>query len=266
VIFKLLDQIVKGKPDGFPDIAIGAVVADAKPRIGIYPGQLDASRSARDSSNQPRPQSYLQEITPAKNRKNYKLDQTPLDGTLRCVIVIGKDSPEEQRLTLVETDDYQLSADSTTVGLTAQGKARVDTADSLLVTYSFVGTFALQEFQQLFHADVRAAALSDAEQWASLFVGLMATSHDALIDAYNASSVNYQAGDFVTRHLLDGFSFQGSTTDIATDSATIHLTYQVTGRLELSRVKPPDFGLIEKIVSPGRTASKLLTDIEVKVE
>jgi hypothetical protein len=80
------------------------------------------------------------------------------------------------------------------------------------------------------------------------------------------SGVNYQAGDFVTRHVLDGFSFQGNTTDIATDSATIHLSYQATGRLELSRVNPPDFGPIEKVVSPGRTASKLLTNIEVKVE
>ena len=257
---------MKGKPDGFPDIAVGPVVADAKPRIGIYPGQLDASRSVRDSSSQPRPQGYVQEITPAKNRKNYKFDQTPLDGTVRCVIVIGKDSVEEQRITLIETDDYQISADSTTVGLTAQGKAKVDTADTLLLIYSFVGTFAMQEFKQLFHADVRAAALGDAEQWASLFAGMMATSHDSLIDAYNAASVNYQAGDFVTRHLLEGFGLQGSTTDIAADASTIHLTYQASGRLEMSRVKPPDFGLIEKVVSPGRTASKLLTDIEVKVE
>jgi hypothetical protein len=234
--------------------------------IGIYPGQLTASRTVRDSSSRPRVQDYVQGITRIKNRKNYKLDEPPVEGSVSAEAVYSKDKPEEYRAPLVATDDYVVDLVTPAITLTDAGKAKVSTADSFLVYLSFVGTLAFQEFSQLFYADVRGATPGDAEQWASLFVGMILTSHDALIDAYNAAAVTYQAGDFVTRHLLDRINFQESTSDIAADAATVHLTFQATGRLEMSRVNPPEFGLIEQIVSPELITTKLPVDVKVKVE
>ena len=265
MIFRLLDQIVKGKPDGFPEMNVGVLAADGKPRIAFSPGQLQASRILSESSSAPRVQDYVQESAVAKNRKNYKLDQTPLDGSLSAEVVNNEGKPEEEHIPLLATDDYTVDPQTPQISLTDSGKAKAANADSLLVRYSFVGTLTMQQFTQLFTSDVRAANPSDAEQWASLLVSYLLTSHDALIDSYNAAAVTYSAGDFVSKHLLDGFQLQGSTTDIAADAATVHLSFQATGRLELSRVKPPEFGLIQHVVSPGHIGSPKPIDVDVKV-
>ena len=266
MIYRLLDQIVKGKPDGFPNMLVGALTADGKPGIAIYPGQLQVSQTAHDSSSAPRLQDYVQEAALAKNKKNYKLDQIPLDGSLTAEMVTNEGKVNEQRDPLVLTDDYTIDPTTPQITLTDAGKTKTAAADSLIITYAFVGTLALQEFTQFFNADIRAASPGDAEQWSSLLVAYLLTSHDALIDAYNAAAVNYTSGDFVSRHLLGGFSLQQGTTDIATDSATVHLTFQATGRLELARVKPPSFDLIEQVVSLDRTGSKQPVDVGVKVD
>ena len=266
MIYRLLDQIVKGKPDGFPNMIVGALAADGKPGIALSPGLFQASQTARNSSSAPSLQDYVQEAALAKNKKNYKLDETPLDGTLSAEMVTNEGKVNEQHDPLTLTDDYTIDPTTPQITLTDAGKTKTANADSLIIRYSFVGTLALQEFTQLFQADIRAANPGDAEQWASLFAGYLLTNHDALIDAYNAAAVTYTSGDFVSKHLLGGFSLQQGTTDIASDSATVHLTFQATGRLELSRVKPPEFGLIEQVVSPDRTGSKQPIDVGVKVD
>ena len=62
MIFHLLDQIVKAKPAGFPNMAVGALAAGTATQIALYPGDLIASKSVRDVSSETRPQPWREDI------------------------------------------------------------------------------------------------------------------------------------------------------------------------------------------------------------
>lgn len=264
MIYRLLDLIAKAQPPGFPDIAVGSMPATAPPHIVLYPGTVTASRTASDTPGEPRPLAWQEDIKPVQGATSYKLAKTPLAGTPGCQAVYDQGLPEERVTVLMETDDYTVDLITPAILITAAGATKLATAAILRVSYSFVGVQGVQEFTQLFYADILASTVSEAEQWSSLLIGLMLTGHDALIQKFNAAG-GYQSGDMVSRHFLDSFGLMEGNTTLGASGVTARLTFEAKGQLQLGRETAPDFGLIEKIVSPGRTSSSRSVDIEVKM-
>jgi hypothetical protein len=255
MITRLLDQIAKMKPGGFPDITVGAIAGGVPPQVTLYPGDLTATRG--DLSSEVRPRAIQLEIAAVKGAKSYRLDRTPLAGTVQCRAIYNAGKPEERRVSLVEEDDYSLDANAPVIVLTAQGTGKLDTASLLRVDYSFGGIYGTQEFTQVFYGDVLAATPADAEQWSSLLLSMVLMSAGNLVQAFNAASPAFTAGDFGTRPELSRLAFVGTSTSLSGGTATVHLTFQAAGRLELTMEPRDAVSLIDKVASvemPGAAA------------
>ncbi|MEO8659112.1 MAG: hypothetical protein ABI693_11610 [Bryobacteraceae bacterium] len=247
MITRLLDQITKMKPGGFPDITVGAMAGGVPPQVALYPGDLTATRG--DLSSEVRPRAIQLEIPTVKGAKSYPLDRTPLAGTVQCRAIYDAGKPEERRASLVEGDDYSLDAKAPAIALTTQGTSKLDTASLLRVDYSFGGIYGTQEFTQAFFADVLAATPADAERWSSLLLAMVLMSAGKLVETFNAASIAVSAGDFGTRSELSRIAFAGSSTNLAGGTAMVHLTFQAAGRLELTMEPRDPVSVIDKVAS-----------------
>lgn len=236
------------------------------PTLLLAAGKLELSQSVRDRSNAPRAQAIRQTLAlRLPGTKQYTLDKTPLAGSLRAQAIGNPGQLDEWRVDLLPDDDYQIDPATPAIRLSAAGAAKAANATHLLLAYSFVGLFAIQEFKQLLHIDVRAATPGQVEQWASLLIALLLTEHDTLLATYNASTeTTYSAGDFTTKHTIDGMRLLEGVPGVDGD-ALLRLLFQVSGRLELGKQSLPAFGLIEQVVSPGRTAAQQAVDIAVNL-
>ncbi|MCX6048815.1 MAG: hypothetical protein NT075_27255, partial [Chloroflexi bacterium] len=198
-----------------------------QPRIELYPGHVEFSQTVRDRTSQPRPQIVRQEITlQRRTQRRYKLEKTPLAASLRCQAIFDPGQLNEQRIVLASDEDYQIDFATPALVLSPAGAAKVVDATNLLLTYTFAGVFALQEFKQLFLADVRAATLSQVEQWASLFVAMLLTEHDALLETFNATmETAYSAGNFLTKSTIDHIRLLDGLPDLREDTPRLRLQF-----------------------------------------
>lgn len=259
----MIQQLLAQIESGWQEMVAGHTPA---PSLTLLPGKLELSQQARDRSGQPRPQPARQILELRLPATRYTLDKTPLASSLRVQAIFRPGQLDERALPLSLPDEYRIDETGPALLLTPAGAAKVEGAASLLVSYRFVGVYALQEFKQLFHAHVHAPDLPQAEQWASLLIALLLTEQEALMEDYNNQTQTvYAAGDYAARHSIDQIRLLEGEPEVSEEGVLWRLLWQVNGRLELGKQTRPAFDLIEQVVSPGRTDSAKPIDIEAQV-
>lgn len=274
MIEQLIQQIVALLRQGFagvistPEsrIVAGALteLTEPLPVIAVYPGKLTWSQSlVETSSSRPRPQEFRQDITveAANPQGPYALTKTPLRGSTQGQIIFDLGAVAERRVTVLENKDFTIDYQTPAITFSA------DLAEASVVrlTYSFVGVFAVKEFEQRFLVDIYEADLALVEQWASLATGMILTNHDELIEQYNITAkTEYVANQFITRHTLDRLHILEGSPGRQESALTMQLTYKAIGQVTLIKEIIDGFGLIEKIHSPGQI-SEHPVDVEIAV-
>ncbi len=279
MIQQLLDQIVTLLQGGFtgviPDVAnrIGAgptaePTMGNRPTLALYLDQLTFGKQFRESSSSsPRPQTIRETLainggTPAGP---YTLAKTPLRKTMRCTVVYDEGALTERHVSLQEDDDFTIDYGAATLTFSFD----VAGADTMRLTYSFVGVFTIREFQQDFFLDVYDDDMAGVEQWASLAAAMILTNHDELVAQYNdpSTATAYTANQFVNTHTVDQILLLDGNPDFSGDAAKMQFRFQVHGQLKPVKEIVDGFALIEKVRSPGRPPEGPLDiDIEAHVE
>jgi hypothetical protein len=266
VLEATLGDVVSSPAQRILAAPVSAPTADLRPLIVLSAGDLIMSSPAPDSPNsQPRPQPHRERIAlnPSAPDSPYLLHHQPLRGSAQAVAIVAEGEISEQRLRLQETQDYTVDYAAPSITF----RRFMPAASAVHVSYSFVGIFTIQDFQQALLVDVFAADVPQLEQLASLTTGALLTAHDDLLDAYNRDPVfqtTYTSGSVTTTHRLS--RVQLLTAHMAyTPSIKIALGLQVAGQLTASRAIQDGFGLIEKVRSPGATSIHPV-DIEIGVE
>jgi len=224
------------------------------PLLALGLGPLTLSRKASDSgSGQPRPQTYRQQITVAAGTPQgpYALDHQPLAGTAQGLAIFSPDVPAERRVPLRDRTDFTIDPTGATVTFIAD----VAAAGIVVLTYSFVGIYTVQDFEQALLVDVYAADTTTMERLASLASGTLLTAHDDLVGACNSTPSVYTAGAITTTHHLSRFQLLGA--EITSDPALrMSLSLAVQGQILAARAAVGGFGLITTINSrPGAPAN-----------
>jgi hypothetical protein len=236
------------------------------PLLVLAAGDLTIIRQAPESQNsQPRPQGYRQrlavsEVTPAGP---YALDHQPLQGTAQAVAIFAAGQVAERRVRLQEGKDFTINYAAQSISMIFE----VSQADTIALTYSFVGVFTVRDFEQGLLLDIFAAEVLQMEQLASLASGVLLVFHDELVEAFNqdpAFQTIYTAGAVTTTHLLSRLQFQSGHL-IYTPALKMSLTFMASGQITAARAITEGFGLIAKIHSPGIT-SEHPVDIEIELE
>lgn len=259
----MIQQLLAQIESGWREMATGHSPA---PTLALLPGKLELSQQARDRADQPRPQPARQTIDLRLPATRYGLEKTPLNSSLRAQALFRPGQLDERSIGLSMPDDYQIDETGPALLLTPAGAAKVAGAASLLVSYNFVGVYTHQEFKQQFHAHVDGATPQQAEQWTSLLIALLLTDEGALIEGFNSQTPTlYAGGDYASRHTIDQIRLLEGESEVSGDGVRWRLLWQVHGRLEVSKQSRPAFGLIDQIVSSGRTAAPKSVNVEARV-
>jgi len=223
------------------------------------------ARSPDNQDSHPRPQPHRQRIpvVPDAPQGPYLLQHQPLRGSTQAVALVAEGQVSEQRLRLQETQDFTINHAGPSITFVRD----VSAASAVIVAYSFVGVFTVQDFQQGLLVEVFATDVPQVEQLASLTSGALLTAHDELLDAYNRDPVfqtTYTAGSVTTAHRLSRLHLL--TAQMAyTPSLKMTLGLRVSGQITAARAIQGGFGLIEKVHSPG-VASTHSVDIEIDLK
>jgi hypothetical protein len=139
----------------------------------------------------------------------------------------------------------------------------ISEASDILLQYSFVGVFVIQEFQQDFLMEVYDNNMADVEKWASLAHAIITTNHDELIANFNfTDTAQYVANQFLSAHTINRIELITGVPDASRNEPGLRLTYKVQGQIKLVKEIVGGFGIIEKIHSPGRISDHPV-DIEI---
>lgn len=266
VLVTTLGGVIPDAAQHITDAPVSPPDNEDLPVIALRAGDLTFVRQAPESQNsQPRPQAHRQRIEVAADAPQgpYALPHQPLQGNSHAVAILAEGQVAEQRVRLQEHKDFTIDYAASAVTFLRD----VSSADAVLLTYSFVGIFTVQDFQQTLQVEVYAATIAAVEQLASLASGTLLTAHDELIDAYNrdpAFQTVYTAGDVTTTHRLGRLQIQGAQTSYA-PVPKMTLSFLAAGQITAARLIHDGFGLIEKVRSPGVT-SEHPVDIEIGVE
>jgi hypothetical protein len=239
--------------------------AGALPVIALVPDLLEMASAARDvSSSEPRPQEFTQEIPVnlADPQGPYALAKTPLPMSTLCRLVLDKGTLDERRVLLQEDDDFTINYQDAEITFSAE----ISMASSILLRYSFVGVFTVQDFRQDFQVEIYEANHGLAEKWAALVMAAILTNHDELLEHYNTTNKTvYSAGALSSTHSLTQLQPLAGAPSATSSGVKWQLTFRVAGQLILTKAITDGFSLIEKIRSPGRH-SDFPVDIDAELE
>jgi hypothetical protein len=243
-------------------IAPGPVIPPSPPvlpYIALSWGKFTINQHTPDSlTSQPRPQPVSQRmaVDAANPHGPYGLAHTPLAGSMQGVVIQEPGTLAEQRVVLVEGKDFTIAYPQATLTLTPAFAP----ASQILLSYTFAGIFTLREFLQDLVIDIYDTTMAAVEQWASLTTGLLLTSHNDLLAAYNADvpaspadlTNTYRSGQVVTTHTITQIKLLEGLPSLAATPCHLQLRWTVAGQLKLVREQVEGVGIIEQIVSPGR--------------
>ena len=236
----------------------------ALPVIALTPGVLEIPSGTRDaSSSQPRPQPFTEEIRvkPDHPHGPYALAKTPLSASVQCNLILDKDKLDERRCLLSEGSDFTVDYQQARITFHAD----IAKAGSILLRYSFVGVYTVQNFSQDFLIEVYDSTHALTEKWLSLGLSAVLTYHDELLEHYNTTDKTvYGAGVLGTAHQLAQIR---STGCVPAKSKNIcwQLSFKASGQLMLTRTVTDGFNLLERIRSPGKHSGQAI-DIDVGLQ
>jgi hypothetical protein len=239
--------------------------AAALPVVALSPGELTIKVLAGDSaSSQPRPQEFREElaINNASPLGPYALARTPLTTSALCKLVLDQGTLDERQVLLIEGADFSVDYQNARITLAHA----VTGASTLLVRYSYVGVFTVQDFSQKFSVDIYDKDFAAVEKWAALANSVILTSRDDLLNFYNQTSpTTYTAGAYASTHMISQLQALGGVPALATAGVKLQFMFNVNGQLKLTKEIGPDFGLIQHIRSPGRSTVAPV-DIDIGLE
>ena len=162
----------------------------------------------------------------------------------------------KQRVVLVEGRDFTIAYPQATLTLAPA----FPPASQMLLSYTFAGIFTLREFLQDLVIEIYDTTMAAVEQWASLTMGLLFTSHDTLLAAYNADVPNpppdvtntYHSGQVVTTHTVTQLKLLEGLPSPAAIPCHVQLRWTVAGQCKFVKEQVEGVGVIEQIVSPGQ--------------
>ena len=241
-------------------IALGPVPSPPPvlPYIALSLGKFTINQHTTDSlASQPRPQPTVQRVAvnAANPRGPYALAHTPLAGSMQGVVIHEPGTLAEQRVAMVEGTDFTIVYPQATLTL-AQA---FPPASQMLLSYSFAGIFTIREFLQDLVIEIYDTTMAAVEQWASLTMGLLFTSHDDLLAAYNADVPNsppdatntYHSGQVVTTHTVTQLKLLEGLPNSAATPCHVQLRWTVAGQCKFVKEQVEGVGVIEQIVSLG---------------
>lgn len=125
------------------------------------------------------------------------------------------------------------------------------------------GFLLTQEFKQGFQVTIGAPEWSTVEPWSAIFLALLLTDHEALIERFNqASAKAHGAGNFTCRTTLSQLTILEGIPAPDSEQPLLRLECQAIGRMELGKQNAPTFDVIKQVIIKGQseagaTASEL---------
>jgi hypothetical protein len=124
----------------------------------------------------------------------------------------------------------------------------------------------VREFQQEFFVEIYDDSIANLELYSSLILGILFTSHDALLQTYNQGQQNlpkteYHAAPFHTVHTLNQMQLLEGL-PIATETALgLQLRGTAIGQITITQVLPKGAAPIESVsITQPQGSSSLLTE------
>lgn len=273
MIQRLLTEIVSKLRDGFngefsnpnPDpedhIVLGNTVPNNNdmPFIAVHQGVLTVNTQVRDTlSSEVRPQRIVEEkIINSENPDTiYSLNQIPLEGSVLCRVIYDLGERTERQQLLVLGTDYTVDAPNQSILFSFS----LSGASVIRLTYSYAGVFTIREFQQVFFVDVYTDPFEEAERWAALSSTIILTHYNELLEA--AHEYQESVSPYVAQRSINQLLWTASEQDRTVSPERIRLSFQVQGQFAAIKEIPGDFGIIEKVRSPGVGDAGFPVDIE----
>ena len=218
------------------------------PYIAVYQGMMEVGTQFRDTiSSEVRPQDIKESFTISgpSPPSTFSLSQTPLEGTAFCQLIYSVGTVNERKRTLVLNTDYSVNTAAPEINLNID----ISDADRVVVTYSYAGVFTLRDFRQEFTIDVYHNSSSEIEEWAAITTTIILTHHNELLEDFN--STQYSMSQFVSQHSASQLIWLSGIPDHSSSPLKYTLTFQVAGQIKAIKTTIGDFGVIERIHSPG---------------
>jgi hypothetical protein len=242
---------------------IGVEIADT-PLVALYLGMVRINQESADTvSSAVRPQERKDRFLVNVNAPQgpFNLSKTPMEDSLTCQVVFKENELGETRRMMMEHKDFtidyinrRLTFSTSTIG-----------ASSVLVTYVFPGIFTVREFHQDFFIDVFDNPIPHLERLSSVINAMVLTNHDSILEEFNVlNKTQHSIGNYQSEHTLRSIRFLEMTPLDSLDSPSVwSLKYEVSGMLKVTKEISSGYGIIEKIVSPGRTGEGVDVDVNL---
>ena len=273
MVHKLLEGIVAFLQAGIPNgtvvsnrITSGKLTvgqAGSLPSINLYVGKTTWTQELLDSTNSTvRPQDRKDRFVVSNPGQGpYTLPKTPLEGSLLCQVVFNENAMGEHRRLMLEKKDFTLNYATQQLIFTTD----ISAASAIYVQYSFPGVYTLRSFEQDFFMDVFCDTLEQLELISAIATTIILTNLNELLERYNKiEPTQYSLTNYQSVHSVRTVHLQSHTPNFATQSPFLnHVQFLAGGDVKAIKEISSGYGIIEKIVSPGRIGQGVDVDINL---
>ena len=262
-----------GRPAVFEGPAIPPPVGQL-PRIVVSAGKLEMPPPFGDAPpGQARPRDIREHFPVNINAVQgpYTLAQMPLDGTVSCRLTwrTAGENLEGKKIRVYPRkgntgDGFTVDYENRRINV-FYAQTLADTPE-LEVEYAYAAIFTLREFRQMLLLEAYADMASNAEKWASLAAAVLLTNADTLLEDSNQSGNVHSNGNYTTTHLIGDFQWaEGLPEQVSSGVFRYTVQFRTSGQVILARTLS-DFGVIERIFSPGQKNAPGVINIEANLD
>jgi hypothetical protein len=260
LIETIKDNLVRVSPDlSEADISYRPILPFSPtppPIIAIYPGKLRFRKNDRElSEGRPRLHKVRQtiKVKTSKPEENYRLNHTPLKGTLQAKLLSDKESDKERELEPI--DPIIITCVNKTIEISS--KETLDFPGTIYLDYAFVGVLRNKEFQQELFVDFYDTDIARLEKLNALVTGIVLTNYIDLMETSNEEAKRRSPPDLLSvMPRYEGIEPLEAIPDIQENMCRLRLKLQVTGTLKIIREIVDGLGVVKSIKSPGQVAEK----------
>ncbi len=274
MIHKLLEIIKTLLRNELPDneisdarinVAIPVGVQNGQtPVIGLYLGIVNISQQTADSiSSAVRPQERKDRFVVDNNTPQgpYTLPKTPLESSLVCQVLFNEGQIGEKQRLMIEKKDFTINYLNRQMTFSTD----ITGASSVRVSYNFPGVFTIREFYQEFFIELFHAPNDQLERLVAVVNAIILTNYDWLLEQFNTiDRTQHTIGNYQSEHTLREIRLvQATPTEIPDTPSLWQLHYSVSGVIKVTKEISSGYGIIEKVVSPGRIGQGVDVDVNL---
>lgn len=274
MVHKLLEIIKTLLRTELPDNEIGdarinvakpvAVQIGQIPLIGLHLGIVHIGQQSTDTvSSAVRPQERKDRLVVDINTPQgpYTLPKTPLEGSLICHVLFNEGQLGEKQRLMIEQKDFTMNY----VNRQMTFSTSIVGASSIRVSYVFPGVFTIREFNQDFFIALFDSPNDHLERLTAVTTAIVLTNHDALLEQFNTlDRTQHTIGNYQSAHTLREIRLvQATPTEIPDTPSSWLLQFTVSGVIKVTKEISSGYGIIQKIVSPGRTGQGVDVDVNL---